>query len=194
MRARILDFVQALRARDVDVSVAETLDAVEAVAAAGVEREVLREALAAALVKDEADRPAFDALFEERFPLGGAADAPAGRRRRGQRSGGGQGGATGRGTRGGTGTASDSSTAQKPVTPRPVPAGPASDRKVEARGERADPAPREHDHGASDARPTSGARRAARRRELLARPFRELVAGDLDEARDLAHALGHRLR
>ena len=46
MRARILDFVQTLRARGgVEVSVAESLDALVAVAAVGVEREPMREAL-----------------------------------------------------------------------------------------------------------------------------------------------------
>src|SRR5439155_147319 len=75
MRARILDFVQTLRARGgVDVSVAESLDALVAVAAVGVEREAMREALAAALVKHEADRPAFDRLFDEAFPLAGGVE------------------------------------------------------------------------------------------------------------------------
>ena len=77
MRSRILAFVQALRADGVDVSVAETMDAVRGVAAAGVEREVLRESLAACLVKDEADRPTFDRLFDAAFPLAGA-ERPAG--------------------------------------------------------------------------------------------------------------------
>src|SRR5437016_14051661 len=81
MRARILDFVQTLRARGgVEVSVAEAPDALVAVAAVGVEREAMREALAAALVKHEADRPVFDQLFDEAFPLVGGAEG--GRRRR----------------------------------------------------------------------------------------------------------------
>ena len=46
------------------------MDALAAVAAAGVERETLREALAATLVKDEDDRRVFDRLFDEAFPLG----------------------------------------------------------------------------------------------------------------------------
>src|SRR5439155_521796 len=88
MRARILDFVQTLRVRGgVEVSVAESLDALVAVAAVGVEREAMREALAAALVKHEADRPAFDRLFDEAFPL--AAGAEEGRRRRRGRGAGG---------------------------------------------------------------------------------------------------------
>src|SRR5213078_2255051 len=88
MRARILDFVQTLRARGgVEVSVAESLDALVAVAAVGVEREPMREALAAALVKHEADRPAFDRLFDQAFPLVGGDEE--GRRRRARGAGGG---------------------------------------------------------------------------------------------------------
>src|SRR2546428_108261 len=89
MRARILDFVQTLRARGgVEVSVAESLDALVAVAAVGVEREPMREALAAALVKHEADRAAFDRLFDEAFPLVGG-DEEGRRRRRARGAGGG---------------------------------------------------------------------------------------------------------
>ncbi|HEY8515973.1 MAG TPA: VWA domain-containing protein [Candidatus Binatia bacterium] len=69
MRERLLSFVTRLRAVGIRVSIAETLDAMAAVEAVGVEREVLREALAAALVKDENDRAAFDAAFDEHFPL-----------------------------------------------------------------------------------------------------------------------------
>src|SRR5205807_3115944 len=98
MRSRILAFVQALRADGIDVSVAETMDGVRAVAAAGVEREVLRESLAACLVKDEEDRPTFDRLFDASFPLVGAA-GEAGKRQR-RVAGGGVGG---RGTAGGRG-------------------------------------------------------------------------------------------
>src|SRR5213593_4057323 len=90
MRSRILGFVQALRAEGIDVSLAETMDAARAVAAAGVEREVLRESLAACLVKDEGDRPVFDRLFDASFPLvggerarGGERPRPAGRGPRG---------------------------------------------------------------------------------------------------------------
>ena len=50
MRRRLLEFAQTLRAHGVAVSVSETMDAVSAVAAAGVEREMLRGAVAATLV------------------------------------------------------------------------------------------------------------------------------------------------
>ncbi|HJW67497.1 MAG TPA: hypothetical protein VJ419_06885, partial [Gaiellaceae bacterium] len=80
MRKRLLEFAQTLRVNGLPVSVAETMDAVTAVAAAGVERETLREALAATLVKDEDERPTFDRLFDAAFPLGRAM-RPPGRRR-----------------------------------------------------------------------------------------------------------------
>src|SRR5213593_3997353 len=101
MRSRILGFVQALRAEGIDVSLAETMDAARAVAAAGVEREVLRESLAACLVKDEGDRPVFDRLFDASFPLVGG-EREAGRRRK--RAGGGDAGALASAS--GSGTAS----------------------------------------------------------------------------------------
>ncbi|MCW5893515.1 MAG: VWA domain-containing protein [bacterium] len=96
MRRRLLAFVGSLRAHGLAVSVAETMDALAAVGHAGVERDVLRDALAATLVKDERDRPLFDPLFEAAFPLRRArpAAAPA-RPGRGGR-GGGDGGAGGR--------------------------------------------------------------------------------------------------
>jgi len=57
----LLRFIGELRLAEVPVSVAETLDAMRAVAAAGLgDRARMREALAAALVKNEADREAFD--------------------------------------------------------------------------------------------------------------------------------------
>src|SRR5262249_11766222 len=82
------------------------MDAVTAVAAAGVERETLREALAATLVKDEAERPTFDRLFDVAFPLG-RATAPPGRRRREGVHGGGAGGRGGAAAGAGVGRHAD---------------------------------------------------------------------------------------
>ena len=67
MREALLGFIARLREAGVRISVAESLDAADAVAAAGLERIRLREALAATLVKDEADRPAFDREFDLYF-------------------------------------------------------------------------------------------------------------------------------
>jgi len=67
LREEILRFITALRDAGVRVSVAETLDAINAVATTGLDRVRMREAMAAALVKDEADRPIFDSLFRSFF-------------------------------------------------------------------------------------------------------------------------------
>lgn len=88
MRGRVLDFATALRGEGLRLSVTEVDDALRAVAVVGVERGRLREGLAATLVKDEADRPAFDALFDVHFPLVEAKGGLARRRRRMRAAGG----------------------------------------------------------------------------------------------------------
>ena len=176
MRARILDFVQTLRARGgVDVSVAESLDALVAVAAVGVEREALREALAAALVKHEDDRPAFDRLFDEAFPLVGGEEE--GRQRRRARGAGGGAVPTGAGR--GTGDGAGSKVREKDDEPGERPAR-TGRREAPVEDRAAEPASRES--------------RAARARRLLALPFREFTSRDVEEARELVRQLGARLR
>ena len=63
LRDELLRFVNQLRGAGVRISIAETLDAMNAIAAAGLERTPMREALAATLIKDEDDRHIFDELF-----------------------------------------------------------------------------------------------------------------------------------
>jgi hypothetical protein len=178
VRERLLAFVDRLRAGGVAVSVAETLDAVAAVAVAGVERPVLREALASTLVKDEADRPAFDVLFDAAFPLG-AEGEEGGRRRR--RAGGGDGSPSG------ARTGDDSGGA---------PAGRGRDEAAEPDGrnvgDRASAARRASPREAGTDR--RDLRRATRTRALLSLPWRDLTAADVTEARDLVRELGQRLR
>jgi len=67
MREAILGFIARLRAAGVRISVAESIDAAHAVAAAGLTRTRMREALAATLIKEEADRPLFDREFDSYF-------------------------------------------------------------------------------------------------------------------------------
>lgn len=74
MRQVLLGFIVRLREAGVRISVAESLDAAQAAAAAGLDRMRLREALAATLIKDEADRAIFDREFDRYFRA-----APAGR-------------------------------------------------------------------------------------------------------------------
>jgi uncharacterized protein with von Willebrand factor type A (vWA) domain len=86
LRDAILEFIGDLRSAGVRISVAESLDAMRAVAVTGIERRRMREALAAALIKEEADRVIFDETFARRF-----AGAPPGwsdsRRSKGERAG-----------------------------------------------------------------------------------------------------------
>jgi uncharacterized protein with von Willebrand factor type A (vWA) domain len=67
LREQLGKFIGALRTAGIRVSVAESIDAMNAVAAAGLEHVRMREALAAALIKDEADRVSFDEIFGKFF-------------------------------------------------------------------------------------------------------------------------------
>lgn len=67
MRSVTLRFIDDLRAAGLRISVSESMDAMQAMAAVGIERELLREALAASLVKEEEDRPLFDEAFARFF-------------------------------------------------------------------------------------------------------------------------------
>jgi uncharacterized protein len=67
MRRVLTEFLREVRAAGVPISLAESIDAVRSAVAVGVEREALREALAAAVVKDEVDRPIYDEIFERFF-------------------------------------------------------------------------------------------------------------------------------
>ena len=69
MKEQLVGFVDALRQAGLTPSVSESLDAVAAVARAGIDRPVLRETLAATLVKDHADRGTFDDVFDRYFAL-----------------------------------------------------------------------------------------------------------------------------
>jgi uncharacterized protein with von Willebrand factor type A (vWA) domain len=68
MDERILEFIGDLRKAEIRVSTQEALDALQAAAEIGlVEREGFRTALAATLVKEARDLPAFDRLFNLYF-------------------------------------------------------------------------------------------------------------------------------
>ena len=66
---RHIAFVEALREAGLPVSLAEGLDAVDAIGALGLgERETLRAAYAATLVKRQNHRPGFDQVFDLYWP------------------------------------------------------------------------------------------------------------------------------
>jgi hypothetical protein len=165
MKEQLIGFVDALRQAGLTPSVSESLDAAAAVARIGVERPVLRETLAATLVKDHADRPTFDAVFDRYFALPGRprtkpkqpAAVPEG-------DGAGRSGpGLGRG---------------------PQPEGQSGRGEREAQEPRAGE-PREHQRAA---------RELAQRRALLAKPFRAMDAREVDALRDLLAELSRRLR
>ena len=99
MKVRIEQLVGALRRAEIAVSIAEVIDAAQAVAMVGIDRRALREALAATLVKDERDRGVFLAAFDATFPAR-VRDVTSERRRpraRGARAAAGEGGGSGTG-------------------------------------------------------------------------------------------------
>ena|SRR5689334_5158359 len=191
MRDRVLRFVDELRGHDLPVSVAESMDAIAAVAAAGVEREVLRESLAATLVKDEHDRPTFDECFERAFPLG---TAPRGTRRAARPRAAGAGEPSG-GRDGGEGAG-----ARATRRPPDEPQAPGAARSDDAERNATPPERDRPDAAAAargarrpdDARPAGP--RAGRRRALLRRPLHALDPREVEEARDVVRDLGARLR
>src|SRR5262249_36952349 len=161
-------FIDALRQAGVTPSVSESLDAAAAGASTGVERAGLRETLATTLVKDHADRPIFDAVFDRYFPLpprprpAPPADAAA-RAGEGAEGGGGGGGGAVRG--GGRRREGKAGGGQHP--------------REEARAVEA--------HAREQA-----ARELARRRALLAKPFHAMDAREVETLYDLVAELSRR--
>jgi len=209
LRDQLLEFIDGLRAEGVRISVAETIDAMNAVAAAGLERARMREALAAAVIKDEADRVTFDAAFERFF----AAAARLRGEHRDVRRGLAQSAASGRGRPG-----EEPSPYAVPEEPRHVHARPPQSARAgkeetreskdrdRARHETRDrddrgavrKSPRERDEaaGKSADEHESGAesRRLARLRAIERKPFRDYSDLDYDEARAALVPLERRFR
>lgn len=69
MKSRLLQFIDHLRAAGLSISPAETLDAARALGIFGVEPLEFREAIAAAVVKDEADRTIYEDEFDRFFAV-----------------------------------------------------------------------------------------------------------------------------
>ena len=68
MEKRVLEFIGALRAAGVRISLAESTDALRAIDAIGVSnRALFKTALSATLVKEHADAPAFEQYFPQYF-------------------------------------------------------------------------------------------------------------------------------
>ena len=168
MKTRLLEFIDALRVAGLPISVTETLDAMQAVAYAGVSHATFREALAATVVKDEADRPTFDAVFDRFF----AAPSRVRKKNRPGRSDAQHGAATqGRG-------GSDGVT--RPPESEPAPGH--------------QPTKPEPPEGRTPRRQSDNAQvqRLGRRRTLHALPFRTMSPRDVEECTDLVAELARR--
>lgn len=211
MRDVTLRFIQALRVAGLRISLSESMDAMQAMAAVGVERTLLCEALAASLVKEEEDRPVFDETFA-RFFIG------PGSRRKGKlrdQPGMGEGqrvsdqGASvlslesrvrspeSKNKKQKTNEKSEKSEVQSPESEN-------EDRKFESQNsesskvESPDFRPRTPD---SELFPTSGLfptsssqARLAKRKALLEKPFKAFDTRDVEAAKELAEDLARRLR
>jgi hypothetical protein len=191
MRSVTLRFIDTLRAAGLNVSISETMDAVEAVAAVGVEREVLRESLAASLIKDEEDRPLFDEAFAHFF----AAPAPRqkGKKHEPAKSGEGQrAGKDGRQTR-----VQEKPPEQRHPGERPARQQTGHTSEQDAKSAAESQEPRETSqkqelldrNPAPDLRPLTPSRKA-----LLEKPFKTFDSRDVEAAKELVEELAHRLR
>lgn len=214
LRDQIVTFIGALRDGGVRVSVAESIDAVNAIAVVGLERERMREGLAAALIKDEADRAVFDESFERFFAMPRAARGAHPDQRGEQVSAG-----AGRGKPGEDPSPHDDAPVRKTEEPRERAGASRRDEKSQAAeakrakkesAARRDGAEREdggrdsdkahgREQGDADARdespaPGIDAARVARLRAIERRPFDQYSILDYDEAREALAPLIRRFR
>lgn len=207
MRETVVSFINELRSQGLRISLAESMDALQAVAAIGVERELLREALATSVVKEEEDRPLFDGIFARFF-------ARPGLRRRGrklEKHGEGDGQKTKPievGAKGEHPAESERATAG-PIQERreqrylPASRGQAGlpdeeegeKRKAAKEQERVQGAGEEREEKGQKARPVlSVVEGLARRRALLEKPFKAFDSWDVEEAKELVEELARRFR
>ena len=211
LRDQLVSFIAALRDAGVRISVAESIDAMNAVAAVGLERSRMHEALAAALIKDEADRAIFDESFNRFFAAPRAARGEHPDQRGDQVS-----AASGRGRPGEDPSPREEPLPRKPEEPRgsalarhrdkksqPSEAKPStettSSREDAEDGKRDSDRMRDHESRASDSHdesPTPGidAARVARLRAIERMPFDRLSDVDYDDARDALAPLIRRFR
>lgn len=166
MKARLLQFIDRLRTAGLPISPAETLDAARAVAVLGIEPRTFREAVAAAVVKDESDRDTFDDEFDRFFATPARI---AGHRQRPPR--------IGSGGRAGVPTTPLDSAPDRPQKP--------SDREDRKPG----PSTREREQEGRAER-----RRASATRSLLELPLKDMTPRQIDECDPLLRQLAERLQ
>jgi uncharacterized protein with von Willebrand factor type A (vWA) domain len=212
LRDQLVNFIAALRDAGVRISVAESIDAMNAVATVGLERTRMLEALAAALIKDEADRAVFDESFNRFFAAPQRTNRGEHPEQRGEQVS----AAAGRGRPGDDPSARDEPTLRKAEQPRDGAAASNRDEKSspsdakpskkdtttahrdDARGEdasRISARTRGESHRSEkSAAPGIDAARIARLRAIERMPFDQFTDLDYDEARDALAPLIRRFR
>jgi len=194
MRSVTLRFIDNLRAAGLRISISETMDAVRAIAAIGVERELLRESLAASLVKDEEDRPLFDEAFARFFAT------PVARRKSNRH----EQAQTGEGRRAGEDGHSPRMQDKPPEQRQPgeQPARQQTERMSEQEAETAESrAQRESSRKQAllAGNPASNIQHPApnlkaHRKALLEKPFKAFDSRDIEASKELVEELARRLR
>ncbi len=196
MKERLAELVGRLRRAEVAVSVAEAMDAAQAVALLGIERHALRDALAATLVKDECERPVFLAAFDATFPARPHEVRADQRRTRTRRRAAAEGEGEGAGSGLGDG-ASAAGTGSSHAEMRPARSAAARDPSsgIDPRSPSADRDAADHQRarGEGDAQGDTDAGKAlarlGRERRLSRLPFRAMTAADVAECAALARAI-----
>ena len=208
LREQLGKFIAELRAAGIRVSVAESIDAMNAVAAAGLERSRMREALAAALIKDEADRASFEEVFGRFFA---APPSRGGQRRHPDHRGMQESSAAGQGRPGENPALEEKRTTERKKQPGEVRRS--ATKHTESERERsgdekmkgaASPAPVDPRAGTPAPRFSSEQKaeedqgiegiRMARMREIERRPFSAYTDLEFDQARDALKPLERRFR
>lgn len=195
LREQLGRFIAELREAGVRISVAEAIDAMKAVATAGLERSRMREALAATLVKEEADRAIFDRTFDRFFA---GPPRQAGRRRHPEHPGMAESAASGRGRPGETPHPNER---RKPARePEGKGTAPGEEKHEQSQQMRSEGAEREAGVGESRERalsslePGSEGRRLARIREIERKPFSSYTELEYEQAREILKPLERRFR
>ncbi len=191
MRTVLLNFINELRQAGMRVSISESMDAMQAVAVVGVERELLREALAASLVKEEAERPTFDEIFARFF-------AGPGRKRKGKLN-----NPSGEGkAQRAKGHSSQSQThlqsqekqriAERPSqdTQEPRP----SQKQQQAGAEFTDRNEKAAQEANEDTQPHQYKTKLTQQQALLEKPFKEFDVHDVESSKALVEELARRIR
>lgn len=170
MKRRLSEFLETLRQAGLRISLAESIDAGAAVLISGIEPERFREAIAATVVKDQADRPVFDQAFDLFFAI-----PPSGRPKKKRSR---QAGTSGVGSGGSEGDGISAST--RPQAP------------TEERSHRATSTPETEDvRSPSTSCPRGDLR--MRRKAILNRTFRDMPPEHVDDCVLLAEMLSRQL-